>query len=47
MEKMGMQEEPGHTEGREDPVSTQTVLIVEDDADIRDALVAILQDATP
>jgi hypothetical protein len=25
------QEELGHTEGREDPVSTQTVLIVEDD----------------
>jgi CheY-like chemotaxis protein len=41
-----MQEEPGHAEGREDPVPTQTVLIVEDDADIRDALVAILQDAT-
>jgi hypothetical protein len=31
MEEMDMQEEPGHTEGREDPVSTQTVLIVEDD----------------
>ncbi|HYU76051.1 MAG TPA: response regulator [Ktedonobacteraceae bacterium] len=41
-----MQEELGHAEGREDPVPTQTVLIVEDDADIRDALVAILQDAT-
>ena len=46
MEEMDMQEEPGHAEGREDPVPTQTVLIVEDDADIRDALVAILQDAT-
>lgn len=31
MEEMDMQEELGHTEGREDPVSTQTVLIVEDD----------------
>jgi CheY-like chemotaxis protein len=31
----------------EDPASVQTVLIVEDDADIGDALKGILQDATP
>lgn len=31
MEEMNMQEELGHIEGREDSVSTQTVLIVEDD----------------
>ena len=39
-----MQEEPGHAQRQDDPVPTKTVLIVEDDADIGDALVAILED---
>ena len=47
MEEMDMQEEPGHAEQGDDPVPTKTVLIVEDDMDIRDALTAILRDTTP
>jgi CheY-like chemotaxis protein len=41
-----MQELPHEDQG-EDPATVKTVLIVEDDADIGEALKGILQDATP
>jgi len=40
-----MQEQPQSSQG-EDPMSAKTVLIVEDDADIGEALTAFLHDAT-
>jgi DNA-binding response OmpR family regulator len=46
MEKKAMQEEPIHPPG-EDPTPIKTVLLVEDDVDIRDALTAVIQEATP
>lgn len=41
-----MQDTPRHAEQGEDPLSVKTILIVEDDAAIGEALLAFLQDAT-
>jgi CheY-like chemotaxis protein len=52
MEEKDTQEEPQQTPG-EDPTPIKTVLLIllilliEDDLDIRDALTAVIQDATP
>jgi len=42
-----MQDAPRPAGQEEDPATVKTVLIVEDDADIGEALTAILQDTTP
>jgi DNA-binding response OmpR family regulator len=46
MEEKDMQDAPHQTPG-EDPAPIKTVLLVEDDVDIRDALTILLQEATP